>query len=264
MRKLKLASINILGITLNFTTAKIRYQAIADYFNKSDIDVIFFQEVFSYFHLRILKDNIKEYPFCIYKPMFFGPKGGLVIFSKYKISNIFFVEYSLNKMPLVSIPEKIFQKGILGGVIDDLDITLANTHLTAVINHDYSKSSKYFQNKIGEISEFHNTLKSIGENKLVIVGGDFNIKKGSDMYKQLINFKDLDNVFKEGKPTRHREFVSKGSEPNCIDYLFIVSDGVKHKITAKEYIFSEKSRLSNRKFGYISDHIGLSVNVQVA
>jgi hypothetical protein len=51
---LTLASINTQGIPLLGSQLPRRYRAIAQAFDASDVDVVSFQEVFTYYHLRLL------------------------------------------------------------------------------------------------------------------------------------------------------------------------------------------------------------------
>lgn len=262
MKKLTISTLNIYGMSLNIPDLLNRYQAIAEILDNSKIDIINFQEVFSHLHLKILCKRLDNYPFCIYKKSFLGPKGGLVIFSKLPLTNIGFTRFPSDGLPVLSAPELMLQKGILSAELKEMNITLINTHFTAVIDNNYSCQGKYFKYKTSEIQTFKDFVDKNNHNKNVIACGDFNIKKGSDLYLDLLKMKKTYNPFavnKEG--TRHREFVSGNRKPSCLDYILIIGNKI-YKVTNKQLLFSHKIKLVNQRVGYVSDHIGLQITYQ--
>lgn len=265
MTELTIASLNIFGMSLNPFSAVLRYKTIADYFNNSKIDVIHFQEVFSYFHLCTLKKALKNYPFCIYKSAFIGPKGGLVIFSKYPLENTNYISFSNKCMPYLAIPELIFQKGVLLTELKKIGITLVNTHFTAVTDHIWNARGKYYKKMLSEIATLQNFIQKKNQSKITIASGDFNIEKGSNLYNHLVAIKKIYDPFKESKRgTRHQEFMSNHRKPNCIDYIFIFGTKNRYDVRRKKFIFSGKVKLLNEKLGYVSDHIGLQITIKPA
>lgn len=265
MKKISIASLNIFGMSLNPFDLKLRYQTISSFFSGSNVDIVFFQEVFSYYHLSILKKALARYPFCIYYKSYIGPLGGLVIFSKYKLVNRNYIKFSSQNMPLLSLPELIFQKGILFAELELLyGIVLINTHFTAVIDQNWSSSGRYFKKTLSEIETFQKVIIKNPQKRIILTAGDFNIQKGSELYYQLINLDKLHDPFKENSlGTRHQIFMP-GKKPRCIDYLFIIGNKSDYKIDQKKFIFADKIKLINNKFGYVSDHLGLQVTVQSA
>lgn len=259
MNKLSIASFNTFGVSLNFYNLTLRYKAIADYFDTSNVDVIHFQEVFTYFHLSLLQNSLKNYPYCQYKKSYMGPRGGLVIFSRHVLTDTRFINFSKKFIPLQSKLELLTQKGILISRLRGFDISLINTHLTVVINHDWSNTSRYYQELASEINELHKVIKNNTKDAMII-SGDFNIVRGSFLYKKLINLEQLFDPFKkDNRPTRHKAFSTR--KPNCIDYVFIYGNKNMYKIVDKKYLFSNKIRLKNNQAGYASDHIGLQITL---
>lgn len=264
MEKITIASLNIFGMSLNPFDLKLRYQTISSFFSGSNVDIVFFQEVFGYYHLSILKKALIRYPFCIYYKSYIGPLGGLVIFSKYKLVNRNYIKFSSQNMPFLSLPELIFQKGILSAELELYRIILINTHFTAVIDQNWSSSGRYSKKILSEIETFQKVIIKNPQKRIILTAGDFNIQKGSELYYQLINLDELHDPFKKNHlGTRHQIFMP-GKKPGCIDYLFIIGNKSDYKINQKKLIFTDKIKLINNKFGYVSDHLGLQLTVQPA
>lgn len=264
MISLTIASLNTFGVTLNPYDLVLRYRAIADHFNTSSVEVLQFQEVFTYFHLTVFKHFLRTYPYSQYHPTYFGPKGGLVTFSRIPLGEREYVTFSKKYMPFgLSMLELLVQKGMLITRLKNLPVSLVNTHLTAAINQDWSKESKYSRKLYSEVSQFQKVLKGLSE-RVVIASGDFNIAKASKLYRRMFNLRLLYNPFEnDNLPTRHQVFVSAGRKPNCIDYILIYGNKNRYVVNSRERIFTNKTNLGGSKIGYATDHIGLQISLKV-
>ena len=115
MKKIKLVSLNTNGGVLNFYKVFIRYKKIAQELQKESPDLIHFQEVFTYFHLLIFLFFLNKYRYHAYKYSLLGPRGGLVIFSKYPLSKTKYLKYKRKYIPYLSrsIVEILTNRGAL-------------------------------------------------------------------------------------------------------------------------------------------------------
>lgn len=267
MRYLTLASFNTYGGVLDLYSLTSRYRAITNYFTNSAVGIINFQEVFTYYHLFLLKKLLKNYPFCIFEKSLFGPKGGLVIFSKYPLKKIRYESFIRNFIPfsLRSSLELLTQRGALVVKIEEFNLVLLNTHLTAVQNNNWSRDSIYFNELDNEIKQFHKIVKiEAKRNNTLIASGDFNIAKGTDLYRELIDYPFLNDPFKKNtSPTRHQSFASPNRKTNCVDYFFIFGSSKFYKVSKSKYIFTNKIFGQSQKNGYVSDHIGLQILFEI-
>lgn len=259
MYELKVATFNTFGGTLDIQDLNIRYLAITDYFLESNIDVIFFQEVFTYFHLSLLSGLVKKYQYCVYEKSLLGPKGGLVIFSYYPIRKSHYLTFSRRHIPYFphSMVELLIQRGMLTAMIsaNEKVISLVNVHLTAVLNHDWSKKSSYYKELSSEISQLHCFLKSGVANNQVVIGGDFNIAKGTELYHRLIALPLLfDPFLNDFRPTQLKMSSKNSHKSKRIDYLFLY--GRDNVACSVGLIGTKKVKKQNI---YLSDHVGLKM-----
>lgn len=264
MRKLTIATFNTYGFPAYFDKFKLksRYQAAAKYFNTNDIDVIHLQEVFTYYHYVILKKKLTNYPFYCYQKSLIGPKGGLVTFSKLPLAKVKYFRFSNKYIPKnMSLLEILGQKGILITKLQDENLIFINTHFKYAANEDWSKNSKYYLMMHSQIKEFQEILSN-QKADVLIVTGDFNIKKSSVLYQELTNYDNLIDLYSgDNKITYYKKFQRDTKSAYCIDYIFICGKSSNYKVVNKKYLFEDKVKLQN-SLGYISDHIGLVVTIE--
>ena len=85
-----IASLNTRGIPLTGSRLAGRYAAIGAGFDAGDPDVVCCQEVFTYWHLRLLVRRMRSFRQVSWRPGPFGPMGGLVTFSRRPVSGTAF------------------------------------------------------------------------------------------------------------------------------------------------------------------------------
>jgi hypothetical protein len=84
--QLTVATLNTRGIPVTGSRLADRYAVIAAGFDAGDVDVACFQEVFTYWHLRLLVRRMRSFRQVSYRPAPAGPAGGLVTFSRQPVS----------------------------------------------------------------------------------------------------------------------------------------------------------------------------------
>jgi endonuclease/exonuclease/phosphatase family metal-dependent hydrolase len=253
VNKISLATFNLKGSPILEKDTYKRIKTLGISLNKKDIDIINLQEVFTYYHLCLLRRKMINFPYCVFEGFIFGPKGGLVTFSKIPIQKSSFVSY-----PNPKIVKRMFLgKGMLINKIENSAIYVLNTHLTANRDNDWSKTNRFYPTHISQIERLKKVIENINSFKFLIVSGDFNISKNSDLYKKVINKMQLEDVFEEYNfPTFHQEFMSKGEKSNRIDYILIKTKK-RWSSTSKGHLFTKAQIARNINKGFLSDHIGL-------
>ena len=113
---LTVATLNTRGVPVTGSQLARRYRAIAEALEASDADVIAFQEVFTYWHLRLLARRMRSFRHVAYRPSPAGPAGGLVTFSRLPVSARAYRGFGFPaKAPGVSWPARAraWLKGVL-------------------------------------------------------------------------------------------------------------------------------------------------------
>lgn len=256
-KKISLMTFNVKGSPLfnKETYKRIRLIGLS-LNNKRGVDIINLQEVFTYYHLYLLKKKMIDFPYCIFESFIFGPKGGLVTFSKIPIQKSNFVSYPNSKI----LKRLFLSKGVLINKIKDSIIYILNTHLTANRDNDWSKTNRFYAIHIIQIEKLKKTIENIKSFNFLIISGDFNISKNSDLYKKITDEMQMKDVFRKYNfPTFHQEFMSKSEKSNRIDYILIKTK--KRWNSKKKNHFFTKVQLAKKiNKGFLSDHIGLQAS----
>src|SRR6266567_3668477 len=129
--KLSLLTFNTLGTPFFAPDISKRYRRIAHLINTGDYDVVCLQEIFTYYHLYIFRNILNQFPYVVYQKNPLGPRGGLVIFSKFKLVNPRFITFSYPQNTYVPVYTKIAQQGMLSAEIDQTSLRIITTHLAS-------------------------------------------------------------------------------------------------------------------------------------
>src|SRR5207302_1964114 len=104
------------------------------------------------------------FPFVAYQPSLFGPKGGVVIFSRLPIENHTFYHFSaLGSFKNLSFYTRLLRNGMLVCKIKDTPLTILNTHLVTDFEFEESSTNhlySYVKNQVEEVIQKVNELSS--------------------------------------------------------------------------------------------------------
>ncbi|MBI4080706.1 MAG: endonuclease/exonuclease/phosphatase family protein [Candidatus Levybacteria bacterium] len=271
MRKIDIVSFNAFGApfhpanilrTFLRTRVRKRFRILAKKTKQENIDILVLQEVHTYVHLRTLRTLLPEYRYVIFKKFLFGPRGGLVIFSKTPLLFETYIDFQKkgvlwNK----SITGPLSKKGILIAKALKTQLTIINTHLTQNSDHDWSTSNRYTFFLVSQLNQLASLIKTLKKtNRKLIVCGDFNMPKHVSLYSSFMKKSGLIDVFQsETSPTHHKVYMGKKLSSGRIDYIFTT----ELKPLATDHIFTRKVTIDNSIQEFLSDHIGLRARFQL-
>jgi endonuclease/exonuclease/phosphatase family metal-dependent hydrolase len=253
--RLTVATLNARGIPVTGSQLARRYQAIGEAFEVSDADVVAFQEVFTYWHLRLLARRMNSFRHVAYRPSAAGPAGGLVTFSRLPVSARAYRGFGFPaKAPGISptVRARASLKGVLVAQLPDPGVSVLNTHPVANRDGDWSQANRYFplhQGQLGVLAQVVNARTAPA-----VVCGDFNIDRDSVLLRGFLSETGLTDAFSGQCPaTFHSEYLPPGERGHCIDFI-LVSPQIEAGVT--QVLFGGKQLLGRRR-EYLSDHIGL-------
>jgi endonuclease/exonuclease/phosphatase family metal-dependent hydrolase len=268
-KSLSLITINVLGATLllwtvkQALTIKKRLNKIAEEVNTSQADIVAFQEVFTYAHLRFLRSHMPDFPYAAYKKSVVGPRGGLVIFSRVPLDSVTFHGFQTKgKLFDRTVVGKLARVGYLITKIKGEPTYVINTHLTPNLDSDWNPHNTFvpiIEAQLKELAQVVNLLMQANNN--VIIAGDFNTAKDSHLYQTFLMWTKMKDAFhNDNTPTTIGELLAKDKPEKRIDYIFF-SNNKSLVVTNTDHLFKKKKDLGNGKFSYLSDHIGLQVEL---
>jgi endonuclease/exonuclease/phosphatase family metal-dependent hydrolase len=247
---------------------KARQKKIAELLAKEDPDIIALQEVHTYTFLNLLKSTLKKHPYIAYKPLVYGPKGSLVIFSKIPFTEVEYINFKdRGSFFNSSIVALLRRSGMLRVRLKEQDVHIINAHLTQ--NGDFvwttkSRFYRYIRSQLSQVTKKIKDLSTQDTDARIIVLGDFNTDKKSSLYKSFIKVSDLIDPFENLKTTTmHQEFLPSKKLARRIDYIFLHNGKEEFSILKSEELFIKKYLLEKRKMAYVSDHIGLKTEIKL-
>jgi len=254
MRDLTVASLNTRGIPIRGSRLGERYTAIAGVFEASTVDVVNFQEVLTYFHLRQLVRSMPSYRFANFRRSAAGPAGGLVTVSRSAVTGTGYRRFPIPPSAEVAgLPRLSRLKASLkGSLVTRLaGVSIVNTHLLANHDGDWSESNRFYRLHQSQLAALGRYVGAVQQP--AIVSGDFNVARDSSLYRDFIRDTGLLDAFGDDcPPTFHPAYLEPGKTSNCIDFLLLSDPSIT--VEAAELTFTS---------GDLSDHLGLQVRVAV-
>jgi endonuclease/exonuclease/phosphatase family metal-dependent hydrolase len=267
-QEITVATLNTYGVPFFSPNLTERYKTFSEALERMEIDIINLQEVHTYRLLKLLKERLRSFPHVAYERSFFGAKGGLATFSKIPLEEVELVSFRHPKIR----PERMFPlsrdiriKGSLISKLKDKPLVIINTHLSANKDGNWSSGNRFYPTLEAEIEQLAQLIHASSEKgNGVVIAGDFNISKESELYTKFVHTSNaLDAFGDDVRPTFRSEFLSDGQRAHCIDYIFYYATPGRIDARQTSLLFQGKTVMANGKEGFISDHIGLLAKLGV-
>jgi sphingomyelin phosphodiesterase 2 len=253
--QLTVASLNTRGVPLVGSRLASRYAAIGAEFDADDADVACFQEVFTYWHLRLLARRMRSFRHVSYRPGPACPAGGLVTFSRLPVSGTAYRRFGVPPRARGvswSARCRAAVKGVLVTRLAYPRLSVISTHPVANRDGDWSEANRFYRLHRAQLAILVRAVHGVADP--AVVCGDFNIDRESSLFGEFIADTGLADAFEGTCPATFRaEYLPTGETPHCIDFI-LTGSGVKAEDAT--VVFAGKEPLDD-DLGYVSDHIGL-------
>jgi Endonuclease/Exonuclease/phosphatase family len=257
-----IASFNTRGVPVTGSYLARRYAAIGAEFDAGDVDVACFQEVLSYWHLRLLAGRMPSFRFVSYRPSVAGPAGGLVAFSRLPVVGTAYRRFGIPpQSPGISrlARYRAGMKGVLVTRLAQPQVCIISTHPLSNRDGDWSAANRFYPLHRAQLDAL--TQVVLDAQAPAVACGDFNIDRGSTLFGGFLDQTGLSDAFGGGCPATFRaEYLPAGETPHCIDFI-LTTGGVEAE--AATVLFQDKVPLPGGP-GYVSDHVGLRARLSVA
>lgn len=239
------ASLNTRGMPVRGSHLKARYAAIALAFEASPVQIVNFQEVLTYYHLRQLAVGLPSFR-AAYRPSVAGPAGGVVTFSRLPVESVRYQRLPAPRSTKWSLRWRALLKGAL--VTRVRGVTVVNVHLLANSDGTWSEGNRFHPIHRAQLTTLAALVGGLG--RPCVVTGDFNIPRSKPLVEDFLESTGLADAF-GGKcpPTFHAAYLPAGMRSQCID--FVLTSGLATE--SAEVLFPRQVP----PIGYVSDHLGL-------
>jgi endonuclease/exonuclease/phosphatase (EEP) superfamily protein YafD len=257
-----LLTLNCFGGYLPYTSRRLL--ALAQELEHRSDQVVCLQEIQLHRYRELLVKACPSYSYPFYEPYLHCPKGGLLTLSRIDMSKHFepYVERGLWYTPMFM--DKILYKGMLIHKLtwDGIPMVIINTHILANYVGDWERRGLYSRVEEKQLGQLAKTVRDQPQDSIVIVVGDFNIPRGSQLYQDLlVNSGLIDPLAGDTRPTLRMPpgIPSRFSLP--IDYV-LVRMPEKHAVKIQSNLcFTGKYSIHHGYQDYLSDHKGIELQI---
>ena len=162
--------------------------------------------------------------------------------------------------------DRLFFKGMSIASLSwkDIPIVIINTHLLANFAGDWERHGMYARVEEKQLWQLSEMVNAQTADSVVIVVRDFNIPRGSGLYRDFIVHSGLTDLLADDtRPTLRIPFNGASRFSLSIDYILV---RIPHKYPLQvncDLCFSEKYAISSKQEGYLSDHFGIEVQITI-
>jgi endonuclease/exonuclease/phosphatase family metal-dependent hydrolase len=261
---LNLVTLNCLGVP--FMNTRVRLDTIARELDQSFIDVLCLQEVQLSHYVPRLVRRFSTFPFAVFEPFIYSPKGGLLTFSQRPVKQSAFALYpERGWWHSPSLADHMLHKGIL---VTELtyagqQVVVLNTHLTANYDGDWSPSNRYARLEQVQLRQLAGVIQTLPPEALVVVAGDFNLPRHSWLYEEFVEATGvIDPLSGQMKPTYYPFLALPVRYHQPIDYIFVRPAAGTALTIQANLLFEEPLPLTSGRFGRVSDHAAIQLCLQ--
>jgi Endonuclease/Exonuclease/phosphatase family len=160
-----------------------RYAVIAAVLDTGDADVACFQEVLTWWHLRLLARRMRSFRHVSFRPSVIGPAGGLVTFSRPPVSGAAYRGFGLP--PAVGTARlRAALKGALLSWLPNPGLCVVNTHPVANRDGDWSREGRFYPLHRAQLAVLAQVVRGISGP--AVVCGDLNVDRDSSLFDDFV------------------------------------------------------------------------------
>jgi exonuclease III len=264
-------SLNVCGLPSPLASLPERAARFGRYIDESDIDVVNLQEVWTRRALEVVRGQLPSFPCVAWRRGVAGqPAGGLVTFSRRPVGAVTYRSFRGIRPTMGSLRFRVKRavnsalQGVLSVELVGLGTVVANTHLTANKDGDWSAGNRYYAFQRAQLERMHAILRDTRTAgiELTVVCGDFNVSSTSPLYPLITDGAAWRDPFAASDPaTYHAAFLRPGSSTHRIDYLLVSGDAERFPVVDHGLLFAEPLPLPDGRRLYLSDHVALAVRI---
>jgi endonuclease/exonuclease/phosphatase family metal-dependent hydrolase len=264
---IRVATFNVLGLPAALPGLADRAVEFCRRIDASDIDVINLQEVWWARALATIRAGLPSYPHVAYRRGIGGqPAGGLVTFSRRPLRGSAYRSFrgavpNAGRLRFrVRKAVNSLLQGVLVTRLAGRGLVVANTHVTANKDGDWSVGNRYHGLQRAQVRRVHATVRRAADGAgAVVLTGDFNIASDSPLYPAIVDNGHWYDPFAATDPTTfHVRYLPPGSTGHRIDYLLVSGDAA---VSDPEVLFTEPVDLADGRRTHLSDHVALAARV---
>jgi endonuclease/exonuclease/phosphatase family metal-dependent hydrolase len=228
--------------------------------------VLALQEVWTPRLLRTLRAGLPDHRYAAWQAgRLRQPVGGLVTLSRLPLARVRYVSFRGARPGAGDVffrTSKAINSRLQGVLIAELAgraVTVANTHLSANRDGDWSSHNRHHGLQRAQLERLHAALADTAA--VTVLAGDLNTPSGGPLYPMVIGNGGWQDPFAATDPATYQPgLLPPGRPPQRIDYL-LVRGRAMHEPAV---LMDQPVGLPGGRRGYLSDHVALAAVVDTA
>lgn len=258
MPQLSVLTINCLGLPVTLPGVRKRLQALGRGLADSGADIACLQEVGRWRYLPLLSEH---WPHTVAQEHPYAPRGGLATLSRLPVVATAYTTFQARgAAALLHAAERYQAKGVLSVELelDGQTVVVMNTHLAANYTASWTHANTFAKVERAQLREIAALVDALPRDTLVIVAGDYNVPRGSWLYREFCSAaRLLDPLAESSQPTYRPLPGMPARAVQALDHILVrMPPGIDLELSA-ELCFGEPVLLAHGEQGYLSDHLGV-------
>jgi len=258
-----LLTFNCFGLWLPGT--KRRLLALSRQLEQSPYQIVCLQEIQLHQYQEMLVHKCSSFPHSYSERYIHCPKGGLLTLSRIPFESQSFEPYQERGLwytPMLL--DRLFYKGMLITklLLNNIPITIINTHILANFAGDWTRGGMYARLEEKQVEQLAKTVQVQSMDSLILVVGDFNIPRASQLYRDFLIHSGLtDPLAGDPRPTLRVPARLSPYYPLAVDYTFVRLPNKPGLDVQCDLCLSSKYSTSEKHQAYLSDHQGIEIQI---
>jgi endonuclease/exonuclease/phosphatase family metal-dependent hydrolase len=264
---IRVATLNVGGLPGPLPPLADRLAELGRRLDESDLDVVMLQEVWWPRALATARGRLRSYPHVAWRRGVGGrPAGGVVTLSRRPLARVTYQSFRGVVPDAGGVPFRVrlavnsALQGVLTAELSGLRTVVANTHVTANKDGDWSVANRHHGFQRAQLRRVQDAVRRAGAGLWAgVLAGDFNIASDSALYPAIVDNGRWRDPFARTDPATFLiEYLPAVSTAHRIDYLLTTGEATA---TDPEVLFAERVDLPGGRRAHLSDHVGLAASI---
>ena len=264
MGEFSLLSLNTFG--LPFYLGWERLNRLARHLDQLPVTVICLQEIQQNTYSHLFERGLASFPHSAFERHHYAPKGGLGVYSRLPwLDQRFEVYTDRGAWHSISFADWALYKGIqsVHFEVDGLPVAVLNTHLNANYGGVWQQNNRLTRILHRQVQQLGQAIRSVPEDSLVVICGDFNFPRKSFLYEELVEQNRLFDPLADDPRHTYRPFPLVPSKWNTsLDFTLVRLPSQRTFLVQGDLMAVEDTTKHLPYQRFLSDHNALVVEIK--
>ncbi len=264
MPEFSVITVNTFGLPMYVGWGRLGRLAVE--LNRLGPAAICVQEIQQSQYVARMKRCLPSYPYAVYQPHWYAPKGGLMTFSRLPLTGSAGFRPFPNRGRLLSIgwSDWTLQKGVLVAEADvsGQKMVVLNAHLQANYSATFGPNRLFGRIQLDQVRHLAELVCAQPADAVVIACGDYNFPRNTQMYRELISRTGFSDPLAEDPRPTYRAFPYLPARWNLsLDFVLYRAPELPGLWAEADIIPIEDTSATSPIRRFLTDHCALALRL---